>query len=136
MTHEPIAFTVAWLTSRLDVPTVTSMLDARDPIPAVIVQRHTGGPLLDPSGVDTVYDWTVTVYVQAGRTGPGNDLPDTQGAHEIAAAIVEACRSNVADRFATADAELVNGTIVTYARGVDENGNARATLTLQLRVQE
>jgi hypothetical protein len=112
------------------------MLDARDPMPAVIVQRHTGGPLFDPSGVDTVYDWTVTVYVQAGRTGPGNDLPDTQAAHEIAAAIVEACRSNVADRFATADAELVNATIATYARGVDENGNARATLTLELRVQE
>lgn len=139
MIHEPISVTVSWLRDVLDtsmVPTVTSMLDSRDAIPAVIVQRHTGGPLIDASGLDTAYDWTVTVYVQAGRTGPGNDLPDSQAAHQIAAAIVEACRANVTGRFATDDAQIVNVTVLTYARGVDENGNARATLTLQLRIQE
>jgi len=139
MIHEPIAVTVSWLRQELNsslVPTVTSMLDPRDQIPAVIVQRHTGGPLTDASGVDTAYDWTVTVYVQSGRTGPGNDLPDSQGAHQIAAAIVQACRDNVSNRFSTENAELVNATVVSYARGVDENGNARATMTLQLRIQE
>lgn len=139
MTHEPVSFAVAWLRDRVTAfvaPTVTSMLDPRDTLPAIIVPRHTGGPLSDSSGVDRVYDWTITVYVHAGRTGPGNDLPNSQAAWNVASAIVHACRENVNDRFHTDNAELVNATVITIARGQDENGNARATLTLDLRIRE
>jgi hypothetical protein len=139
MTHEPVAFTVAWLRTALPsqlVPTVTSMLDPRDPLPAIIVPRHTGGPLNDPSGVDRVYDWTMTVYVHAGRTGPGNDLPDSQTVWAVTSAIVNACRDNVDSKFRTDGVELVNAVVVTLSRGQDENGNGRATLTLILRTRE
>jgi hypothetical protein len=139
MRHEPVAFTVAWLRSSLPVelvPTVTSMLDPRDTLPAVIVPRHTGGPLGDPSGVDKVYDWTLTVYVQAGRTGPGNDLPDSQTVWAVTSEIVDVCRQNVAAKFNVDGVELVNATVITLSRGQDENGNGRATVTLILRTRE
>lgn len=139
MTHEPTAFTVAWLRSAVPTglaPTVTSLLDPRDPIPAILVPRYTGGPLNDASGTDTVYDWTMTIYVQAGKTGPGEDLPDSQAAHQVTSAIVGACRDNVDDRFRTDNAELVNATVQAITRGIDENGNARATVTIDLRIQE
>lgn len=139
MTHEPVSFTVGWL--RTVIPssvaaTVTSMLDPRDPIPAIIVPRHTGGPLNDPSGVDRVYDWTLTVYIQAGKTGPGLDLPDSQAVWAVTSAIVGACRDNVDAKYQADGVELVNATVVTLSRGQDENGNGRATLTLVLRTRE
>lgn len=139
MTHEPVAFTVGWLRSVItseEAPTVTSLLDPRDPLPSIIVPRHTGGPLNDPSGVDRVYDWTMTVYVQAGKTGPGNDLPDSQAVWAVTSAIVGACRDNVDAKYHDGGVELVNATVVTLSRGQDENGNARATLTLVLRTRE
>lgn len=139
MTHEPVAFTVAWLRSVLSeqlVPTVTSMLDPRDSLPAIIVQNVTGGTVVDSSGMDTVYDWTLTVYCHAGKTGPGRDLPDTQAAHQVVAAIVSACRANVTGRFVFDGVQLVDATMVTMTRGVDENGNARAVMTMDLRVKE
>jgi hypothetical protein len=70
MNHEPISLAVEWLRASITTtvaPTVTSMLDPRDPLPAVIVARVLGAPLDDATGIDTVYDWTLTVYCRAGQ---------------------------------------------------------------------
>jgi hypothetical protein len=141
MNHEPISLAVEWLRASITTtvaPTVTSMLDPRDPLPAVIVARVLGAPLDDATGIDTVYDWTLTVYCRAGKTGPGNDLPDTQTAHQLAAAVVAAARTLPSDRFTNTagTAQLVSATVLSVTRATDEADNAIATVTLNVRVQE
>jgi hypothetical protein len=141
MNHEPISLVVEWLRAAVATsvaPTVTSMLDPRDTLPAVIVARVLGGPLDDATGVDTVYDWTLTVYCRAGKTGPGNDLPDTQTAHLLASAVVAAARALPSSRFTNAagTAELVSATVLSVTRATDEADNAIATVTLNVRTQE
>jgi hypothetical protein len=139
MIHEPISLTVAWLqTSPVAgvAATITSMLDPRDPLPAVIVARVNGGPVSNAGGIDTIYDWTITVYGQAGKTGPGGDYPDTQGAHSLAQALVAACRAVPTSHVEFDGVRIVDADVITMARAIDEAGNARAVLTIQLRVTE
>lgn len=139
MSHEPVALTVAWLQATgvaTVAPTITSMLDPRDTLPAVIVARATGGPESNAGGIDTIYDWTLTLYCQAGKTGPGGDLPDTQAAHTLANAVVTAARAIPVTHWAhpTSGALIVDADVITMARATDEAGNARVVITLALRV--
>lgn len=138
MTHEPVALTVAWLTAAEVAPLVTSMRDPRDDFPALIVARVTGGPLSDASGIDTVYDWTLTLYCMAGKTGPGYDYPDTQAAHQVVGNVMDAARSvSRGTPFVTEDGvRIIAATVLSAERGVDEAGNARATVTVTIRVAE
>lgn len=139
MSHEPVSLLVEWLNDSsvsLAAPTITSLLDGSDPRPAVVVSRVTGGPLSDSSGVDTVYDWTFTLYVYAGKTGVG-DYPDHQAAWSVVNAVFDAARVLPWGRFtsvtAAAGSAVIAAEVLSAERGVDEAGNARATLTLAVR---
>lgn len=141
MNHEPVSFTVAWLNSTnvtSAANTITSLLDSSDPIPALVVARCQGGPLSDAFGVDTVSDWVLTLYAFAGTTGIGERYPDHQAAHSVVQAVVNACRDvSRGDQWANAaGCRLIGADVLSTERGVDEAGNARATITLQLRIAD
>jgi len=136
--HEPVSFVIGWLKSQLSLVSVwsriSSMLSSTSALPAIAVVNATGGPASDAGGIDTVYDWTVTIYCIAGRTGVGNDYPDYQAAHQIAAGVVSAVRS--AAYSSASGARLVDADVVAMTRATDDAGNAVVTITLDIRVAD
>lgn len=138
MNHEPVSFVIGWLKSESTLVSVwsriSSLLSSTAALPAVAVVNATGGPVSDSGGMDTVYDWTVTIYCIAGRTGVGSDYPDYQAAHQVAAGVVAAVRS--ASYTAASGARLVDAEVVAMTRATDDAGNAVITLTVDIRVAD
>ena len=138
MNHEPVSFVIGWLRAHPSLSAVSlrisSLLSDTTALPAVAVVNATGGPSADAGGIDTVYDWTVTIYCIAGRTGTGKDYPDYQAAHQVAAAIVGAARN--ASYVSTAGARLVDAEVVAMTRATDDAGNADVTITLDVRIAD
>jgi len=140
--HEPVSLLIAWLNTvpgLVSTPSrISSLLAEQTPLPAVAVVNATGGPLADASGLDTVYDWTATIYCIAGRTGAGLDYPDYQAAAQLAAKIVTAARAVAggAHYVAVSGARLVDAEIIAMTRSVDDAGNAIVTLTVDVRVSD
>lgn len=142
MNHEPVSLLVGWLNSVAGLtstpPRVSSMISEQAALPAVAVVNATGGPIADASGLDTVYDWTATIYCVAGRTGAGLDYPDYQAAAQLAAHIVTAARAVAGGTHyvTAAGARLVDAEIIAMTRTVDDAGNAIVTLTVDVRVSD
>lgn len=142
MNHEPVSLLVGWLNSVAGLssnpPRVSSLIAEQAALPAVAVVNATGGPLADASGLDTVYDWTATIYCVAGRTGAGLDYPDYQAAAQLAGYIVGAARAVAggAHYVAASGARLIDAEIIAMTRSVDDAGNAIVTLTVDVRVSD
>lgn len=142
MNHEPVSLLVGWLNSVAGLsatpPRVSSLIAEQAALPAVAVVNTTGGPIADASGLDTVYDWTATIYCVAGRTGAGLEYPDYQAAAQLAAHIVGAARAVAggAHYVTAAGARLIDAEIVAMTRSVDDGGNAIVTLTVDVRVSD
>jgi len=82
--HEPVSAVIAWLkgspVNNLVSGRVASLFDESVTLPAIAVTNARGFPVSTAGGMDTVYDWQVTIYALAGKTGRGNDYPDFQAA--------------------------------------------------------
>ena len=142
MNHEPVSLVVSWLASQASVTALTdrvaSQLEDTDVLPAIAVPAAIGGPVIDSSGMDGLYDWTLTAYCIAGRTGPMNRYPDSQLASQVAAAVVQAA-SDVATGVPYEDesgAVLVNAAVEALTRDTDDAGNAVVVVTLAIRVAD
>jgi len=140
--HEPVSLLIAWLNTVAGLAAtpsrISSLISEQTALPAVAVVNATGGPIADASGLDTVYDWTATIYCVAGRTGAGLDYPDNQAAAQLAGHIVGAARgvAGGAHFVAASGARLVDAEIVAMTRSVDDAGNAIVTLTADVRVAD
>jgi hypothetical protein len=136
--HEPVSFVIGWLKAQPSLAgiasRISSLLSESAQLPAVAVVNATGAPVADPGGIDTVYDWTVTIYCIAGRTGVGSDYPDYQAAHQVASNIVTAVRAS--SHVSTSGARLVDAEVVAMTRATDDAGNAVITLTVDLRIAD
>ena len=142
MNHEPVSLLIAWLKSLDSLSSVSSriasLLSENTQLPAIAVVNATGGPLADASGIDTVYDWTATIYCVAGMTGVGRDFPDYQAAAALAGHIVEGVRTVAGGEHfvAASGARIVDAEIIAMTRNVDDAGNAIVTLTVDVRVAD
>ena len=142
MNHEPVSLLIGWLNSvsglAANPPRVSSLVAEQAALPAVAVVNATGGPIADASGLDTVYDWTATIYCIAGRTGVGLDYPDYQTASGLAGHIVAAARvvAGGGHHVAASGAKIIDAEIIAMTRSVDDAGNAIVTLTLDVRVSD
>lgn len=138
MNHEPVSFVIGWLKAQPALASVasriSSLLSETAQLPAVAVVNATGGPVADAGGIDTVYDWTVTIYCIAGRTGVGGDYPDYQAAHQVASNVVTAVRE--AAHVSSSGAHLVDAEVVAMTRATDDAGNAVITLTIDVRIAD
>jgi hypothetical protein len=140
--HEPVSLLIAWLKSLSALAAVSSRISSQvafdAELPAIAVVNATGAPVADAGGLDTIYDWTFTVYCVAGKTGVGSDYPDYQAAAQLASTIVDGCRAVASGaHFVTgAGARLVDLEVVAMTRTVDDGGNAIQTLTLDARVSD
>jgi hypothetical protein len=142
MNHEPVSLLVAWLKSLSGLTSVSTRIASQiadnAPLPAIAVVNATGAPVAAAGGIDTIYDWTFTVYCIAGKTGVGSDFPDYQAAAQLASTIVDGCRDVAGgEHFVTgAGARLVDLEVVAMTRTVDDGGNAIQTLTIDARVAD
>lgn len=142
MMHSPVAVTVAWLsddevlagaTSR-----VASMLPRDVQLPAVAVARVTGSPVVDGSGVDSLFDWLLTIYCFGGRTGPGDEYPAWEPAESCARGVMHAAGlvSDGQHWQHPSGVTIVDADPVSLTRDVDDAGGAVVTITLAIRVAE
>lgn len=142
MNHEPVAIVIAWLKSVNAVNAsvsgrVASMFDESLVLPAVAVTNARGAPLATAGGIDTVYDWQVTLYALAGKTGTGNDFPDYQAASSIAAKIVTAVRAVSSTNYiSTSGAKIIDAEVFSMTRTENSSGDATVILTLDIRVAD
>ncbi len=138
MNHEPVSFVIGWLKALPSLSAIStrisSLLADNAVLPAIAVVNATGAPVSDAGGTDTVYDWTVTIYCIAGKTGVGLDYPDYQAAHQIAANIVAAVRAP--QYVSSTGARLVDAEMVAMTRATDDAGNAVVTLTVDVRIAD
>jgi hypothetical protein len=140
--HEPVSLFIGWLKTLPGLSAVASRIASQvaddTQLPAIAVVNATGAPIADAGGIDTIYDWTFTVYCIAGKTGVGSDYPDYQTAAQLAGAVVDGCRAVAGgDHYATtAGARLIDLEVVAMTRTVDEGGNAIVTLTVDARVSD
>jgi hypothetical protein len=139
MTHEPVSLVIEWLRPALAAVTdrVASLLPDGARLPAVAVTNATGAPISTAGGIDTLYDYTVTVYCFGGRTGAGQGFPDYQAAHSCAALIVSACRSVAAGvHWNDGGASVVDAEVIAITRAVDDLDGAIVTVTLAVRIAD
>lgn len=137
---DPVGLGIAWLRTAAGLAgtPITRHLAADTALPAVVVPGAAGGPVLAAHGITAASEWLLTVYCVAGKTGKGKAYPDTEAAHALASAIVaHVATLNGGARWTSADgATIATAQVLTTGRTVDAAGNARATLTLRLRVLE
>lgn len=116
---------------------VSSMYDAEEDVPAVVVGPVAGGPDSLPSiSVDAVETWNVGLYVFAGRIA-GTPIPDSGAAWDVVEAIATAAAAIEGAHYVdgTQTARIVAARIVSATPDTDPDTNdARATVTLELRV--
>jgi hypothetical protein len=135
-----VALVRAWLVADPGVAAlcgqrVSSILDASDGFPAIVIGAVSGGPQAIASAqVDIVERWSVALYVHAGRmSGGDSDLPNSQLAWSVASAVAQATGDLTWQPFTGPGGRLVSGRVVSAAPGVDfDTGSARTTLTLEL----
>lgn len=139
MIHEPVSLVIEWLRPALAGVTdrVASLLPDGARLPAVAVTNATGAPISTAGGMDTIYDYTLTVYCFGGRTGAGQDFPDYQAAHRCVSPIVSACRSVASGvHWADGGAAIVDAEVIAMTRAVDDLGGAIVTVTLAVRIAD
>ncbi len=143
MNHEPVAIVIAWLKSVAGVSAsvsnrIASMFNESVVLPAIAVTNARGGPVATAGGIDTVYDWQITVYALAGKTGTGLDYPDYPAASAVAAQIVTAIRAVGAGHHyvSTSGAKIVDAEVFSMTRTENASGDATVILTLDIRVAD
>lgn len=140
MNHEPVSAVIAWLkgspVNNLVSGRVASLFDESVTLPAIAVTNARGFPVSTAGGMDTVYDWQVTIYALAGKTGRGNDYPDFQAAATISGEIVQACRTVAGGvhYVLPSGAKIIDAEVFSMARTTDANGDATVVMTVDVRL--
>ena len=142
MNHEPVAIVIAWLKSVNAVTAsvsgrIASMFAEDALLPAIAVTNSRGAPVATAGGIDTVYDWQITVYALAGKTGRGSDFPDYQTASAVAANIVTAVRTIATTNYvSTSGAKIIDAEVFSMTRTENAMGDATVIMTLDIRVAD